>query len=231
MTTARTIIRKAMQKAGILSKTEVPPADEANDALDTLNDLFSSIANETLMTHVRSVEGFTLVAGQAEYTIGAGANFDTARPVSIPSAYIRSGNVDYPLTVVADTTYDRNASTKDIQSIPEFFFFDNGFPSAKVTLYPTPATAYQIFLRMEKPLSTLALDTVIELPPGWTLYLTYKLATLLAPEYGQQVDPEIKETANQARENIMLSVAKARTMDAVPIGSIRTGNIYTGWNR
>jgi hypothetical protein len=227
MTTARTIIRKAMQKVGILTKTEQPSADEASDALDTLNDLFGSIANETSMTSVRSVEAFPLTANQASYTIGAGGNFNTSRPTSIVSGYIRSGTIDYPLTPIADVTYDRDIPVKTTASIPEFFFFNNGFPTATVTFYPVPLAGYTAYLRMEKPLTTLTLDGTIELPPGWNQYLVYQLAVLLAPEYGVQLDPKVQEVAMQSKDNIMLTVQKARTMDAVPLDEMGAFNIYS----
>lgn len=227
MTTARTIIKRAMQKAGILTKNEVPSSDEASDALDTLNDLFASVANETSMTSVRTVEQFQLNANQGSYTLGAGGDFNTSRPTFIASGYIRSGTVDYPLAILADTTYDRNTSTKNTASIPEFFVADNGFPLINITLYPVPVNAYQIFLRLEKPLAALTLDSEIELPPGWSHYLVHELATLLQPEYGQPVDQGLKEIANQAKDNIMLTVMKNRTMDAVPVNDITGFDIYS----
>ena len=231
MTTARTIIRKAMQKAKILTKTEEPSADEAGDALDTLNDLFGSIANETSMVSVRSVESFPLVANQASYTIGAGGDFNTPRPVVIASGFVRSGSVDYPLSVIADTTYDRNIDDKDTASIPEFYFYDNAYPLGRITFYPTPLSGYTAYLRMEKPLSNLTLDSQIELPPGWNQYLVYQLAVMLAPEYGVPVDPEVKEIAASSKDAITQAVEKNRTMDAAPLGLVGGFDIYSGGYR
>ena len=227
MTTARTIIHKAFQRAGILVKTEQPSADEVADALDTLNDLFGALANKTLMKYVRSVENFPLQGGVATYTIGTGGDFNTTRPINIISGYVRIANVDYPIYPLADTQYDQLVQVKSIVSIPQSFVYDNNMPTANFTLYPVPPAAYQIFLRMEKPFTTLELDTELELPPGWNMYLTYKLAVLIAPEYGVPLPPTVAEIAREIENDIELAVAKVRSMDAQPMG-VDNFNIYTG---
>ena len=228
MTTARTLIKKAMQKAGILTKTETPSSDEASDALDTLNDLLASLANENLMVYYRATEQFSLVAGTATYTIGTGGTFNTSRPVSIVSAYYRIGDIDYPLTQISDENYDDYVDYKTLSSLSEVFTYDNGFPLGRMTLYPVPSGSWNIYIRMEKPLTSLTLDNDVELPPGWLQFLIYQLAVLLAPEYGVAIDPKIEQIANRSKYNVELAVAKNRSMDAVPMGFGRF-NIYTGW--
>jgi hypothetical protein len=227
MATARTIIRRAMQKAGILSKTEQPSSDEANDALDTLNDLLSSVGNENLMIYARLTESFTLTANQASYTIGTGGNFNTTRPLAIASGFVRIGGLDYPLYPLRDTSYDENVNIKALSNIPERYVYDNAFPLGTLTLYPVPSSAWQIFLRMEKPLTQFTLDDDVALPPGWSQFLIYQLAVLLAPEYGVPLDPKIEEIARMSKATIELQVARNRSMDTQPIGA-EPFNIYTG---
>lgn len=228
MTTARTIIRRAMQKAGILTKTEVPSSDEANDALESLNDLLSYLSNENLMIYSREEKIFPLVGGKASYTIGPGGDFDTERPMKIASAYVRIGNIDYPLYPYRDTSYDENTSLKSLQALPsQRYVYDNGFPVGTMTLYPVPTSNWNIHIRTEDELANFTLDEQVNLPPGWTQFLTYKLATMLQPEYGQPIDQNLDFIANQAKAALEISVAKNRTMDAQPVGAEQF-NIYTG---
>lgn len=228
MTTARIIIRRSMQKAGILTKTEVPSADEAQDGLDSLNGIVSILSNENLMIYTRQEKVFPLVAAKASYTIGVGGDFDTVRPMKIASAYVRIGNIDYPLYPYRDTSYDENTALKSLTALPsQRYVYDNGFPLAKITLYPVPTSNWNIHLRTEDPLAEFELDTEVDLPPGWIHFLTYELATLLQPEYGQPVSDDLKLIANQARAALEGAVAKNRTMDAQPIGAEQF-NIYTG---
>jgi hypothetical protein len=228
MTTALGIITSAMRKAGVLVKNETPSADEAMDGLEMLNDLLLSISNDSLVTYSRTVEDFTLSGGVASYTIGSGATFDTVRPIKIISAYVRIGNIDYPLSVVTDENY-ASIGIKDIGGIPEFLNYTNAFPQAVINLYPVPAAAYQIFLVTEKQLSTFTLNQTVSLPPGWRRMLVYNLALELAPEYGQQIDPRVDQIARESKAEIRAAVMAAKPMQwENGVGDEQ--NIYAGYN-
>lgn len=230
MTTARRLITKAMQKAGILTKGESPASDEANDALDSLNQMLSSWANDSLVIYARTWETFSLSGGTASYTIGSSGTFNTTRPIDIISAYVTSGGVDYQVGEITDEAYN-SITLKTVQGIPEFFNFDNAYPLAKIRLYPVPAAAYSLFLLSEKPVTSIAtLDTEITLPDGFERAIVYNLALELAPEYQQQPDPSIVKIAGESLGLIRTAAAKVRTMDAYP-STVQNDNIYTGWQR
>lgn len=228
MTTARDIIKRSMQKVGILVKGELPDDDEMNDALDSLNDLIDSLSNDSLILYSRTWETFNLVGGTVSYTIGTGDVFNTVRPMQIVDSYIKNSPINYPITVVNDETYN-SISYPQQQGIPEFLNFDNGFPDAIIRLYPVPSSNYQLFLLTEKAISEFAtLDAVVSLPPGWKRLLIYNLALELAPEYKQQPDAGIFKIAAESLGKVKLSVAKARTMDANP-SNLQVRNIFSGW--
>lgn len=230
MTTARSIIKKSMQKVGILTKSESPSDDEANDALDSLNALISSWANDSLVIYARTWESFPLVGGTSTYTIGSGGDFNTVRPMDIISTYVRVSNIDYDIAIIDDELYN-TITLKNIQGIPEWLNFDNAFPLANIRLYPVPAAAYSLFLLSEKQITSIAtLDTELDLPNGFERALVYNLAIELAPEYQQQPDPSVIGIAKEALGLIRTNVAKVRGMDAYPDG-IRGGNVYNGWTR
>lgn len=228
MTTALNIITKAMQKLGVLTKSEAPDSDEASDGLDALNDLLASWSNESMIVYERTTESFSLVAGTASYSIGSGQTFNTTLPVNIIEAHVRQGTIDYPITRITDEVY-QGISDKNTRTIPYWLNYSNGFPSATIRLYPTPAEAYSLYLTSDKPLTTLTLATTISLPPGWKRALIYNLAVDLAPEYGQQMPPELVKVARDSKANIALSVLKNRTMDAQPYGSVGGFSIYRGY--
>lgn len=228
MTTARSIIKKAMQKGGILIKNEDPADDEANDALDTLNALLDSISNDALNIYARTWETFTLVGGTVSYTIGVGGVFNTVRPMQIVDCYLKSGLIDYTMEVIPDEAYD-SITYKTLSGIPEFLNYSNDYPLGIIRLYPVPSTSYQLFLLSEKAVQTFpTLDTVMSLPNGWARYLIYALAIELAPDYNQPVDPVVVALAKDAMGKIKIGVARVRTMDAYP-RDIGIRNIYSGW--
>jgi hypothetical protein len=227
-TTANDLINSAMRKAGIITADESPTASEANDALDVLNDLFDSLSNDSLNVYSRVTESFTLSGGVAAYTIGTGADFDTARPIKIVSAYVRLGSVDYDVSLVTDEAYS-NLSVKSISGVPDAINYDNAFPQGTIKFYPVPSSSYTFFLVSEKPLSNVTLFENLSLPPGWLRYLKNALAVELAAEYGVQTPQETAIIAERALGAIRRGVARSKTMDVMNVS--KDGDIYTGWTK
>jgi len=228
MTTARYIVKKALQKIGALTKSEAPASDEASDGLDALNDMISSWSNDSLLIYARLSENFPLVSGQAEYTIGVGGNFNTAKPLQILTAFTRIGNIDYNIEVISDTEYD-GIPQKDIKnSIPDVLFYSQSEPLGKITFYPVPTTG-SVYIRTEKQLTQLpSLNTDLEFPAGWVRALIYNLALELAPEYGQPVPNDVAFIASESLNKIKTATARNKNMDAFSYeGNLE--NIYSGW--
>jgi len=225
-TTARDIITRAMQKIGVLIKSEPPSADEADDALASLNALIGSWSNDSLNIYARTWENFPLTSA-ASYTIGTGGNFNTTRPSNIVEAHVRSGSIDYPLGIVTDEAYN-SISYKNLSGIPEFLNFSNAYPLSIIRLYPID-TSQTLYILSEKAVTSFAtLDTVMSLPDGWERALIYNLAIELAPEYNQKPDPSIVKIAADALGAIRTKVAQVRTMDAFP-QNFAVRNIFSGW--
>lgn len=229
MTTALGIVTSAMRKNGVLTKGEAPSADEAADGLEMLNDLLASLSNDSLIVYARTLENFTLVGGTSSYTIGPSATFNTTRPVKVIAAYVQSGGVDYPLTVVSDESFSA-ITYKSTSGIPEFLNYSNSYPTATIKLYPSPSSAYDLYILTEKPLTAFAsLSTVVSLPPGWERMLKHNLAMEMAPEFGQQAPAEVVEIAKESKAEIKSAVMAAKKMDWNS-GIGYDGNIYTGWS-
>lgn len=229
MTTALGIITSAMRKIGVLVKGEDPSADEADDGLEMLNDLLSSISNDSMVVYARTEDALTLSAGTATYTIGTGGTFNTSRPVKIISAYVRSGSIDYNLELINDEQY-ASITLKTTGSIPQFLNYTNGYPLGTLKFYPVPSAGYTLYLLSEKELSSVTLNQTISLPPGWKRMLIYNLAMDMAAEYGQPVTPEIKLIADESKAEIRKAIMTARSM-AWETGIGSGGNIYGGWSR
>jgi hypothetical protein len=225
-TTARTIITRAMQKIGVLVKSEPPSADEADDALASLNALIASWSNDSLNVYARTWENFPLSAA-ASYTIGTGGTFNTTRPMDIIEAHVRSGSIDYPLGIITDEAYN-SISYKNLSGIPEFLNYSNAYPLSIIRLYPID-TSQTLYILSEKAVTGFAtLDTAFSLPDGWERALIYNLALELAPEYQQQPDPSVVKIAGESLGAIRTKVAQVRTMDAYP-QNFAVRNIYSGW--
>ena len=225
MTTARAIIKRAMQVGGILVKGEDPDFDEIQDALNTLNSMVSSWGNDSLIIYARTTETFPL-AGAGTYTIGPSGTFNTVRPLDIIYAYTTLGSINYNIGIIDDETF-ASIAYPSIKGIPEFLNFNNAFPLATIKLYPVDTTS-TLTLLTEKALTAFTLDTVLSLPPGWEEPLVYNLSIRLSPEYSQPIDPNVAEIARTSLGAIKIKVVQNRNMDAFP-QTLQVRNIFSGW--
>lgn len=227
-TTGLKLIKKAMQKVGILTKTENPSGDEANDALDMLNDLLSSLSNNSMLIYARKWETFTLIGGKTEYTIGPGQDFDTVRPIKVISAYSSIGSTNVPITCINDEVY-ADLVDPSIPGQSDWLNYDNGFPIGKIRFYPTAPSDYPFFLLSEKELPAFTLNDVVDLPPGWTRMLINNLAIEVAGDYDQPVPDTVSKIAAASMLEIKRAIMRARSFDCSPSRPYQ-GNVYTGWN-
>ena len=74
MTKPLDIITRAMKDIGALAAGEVPTADEAQDALDMLNDMIDQWSNESMMVFYRTEIVFNTVQNTVQYTLGPGGS-------------------------------------------------------------------------------------------------------------------------------------------------------------
>lgn len=227
MTTPRDLITRAMKKAGIVVLGETPSAEEANDAMDEMNAMISTWSTDGMLIYARSWETFPLVSGTSTYTIGTGQTFNTTRPMFINEAYIQWNTLSYPLEIITDEAYN-NIITKSFVGLPNFMNYDNGYPVGRLRFYAVPDQNYSVFLLTEKELSQYGIDDTISLPPGWEDAIVYNLAVRLAPEYGQNVSPDLVRMARDTITGIKQTVRRVRTMNAWP-NRIGIRNVYTGW--
>lgn len=95
MTTPLDLVSGALRSIGALESGEVPDADSANDALQTLNDMIAQWSNAGMLVHYTTEIVFPLVASTYQYTIGPGGTMSAVFTGSI------SGNT---LTVTAITS-------------------------------------------------------------------------------------------------------------------------------
>ena len=73
------IISRALKDIGALASGETPTPEEAQDALDMMNDMLDQWSNEDMMVYNTTEIIFPVVSGQTQYTIGPsgdiGSNF------------------------------------------------------------------------------------------------------------------------------------------------------------
>jgi hypothetical protein len=107
MTTALQLVTSSLRKLGAVAAGEAPDADEQADALAALNQIVESWNLQGLALYRRENVAYSLVPSQQVYTIGSGANFNGARPITINGAFVTRGGIDYPVEVLTQRSGTR----------------------------------------------------------------------------------------------------------------------------
>jgi len=203
--TAQDLINLAVKHIGALASGETLNPEEYTDALAELNSLIASWDVEYLNIFCMAKATYSLVGSRTTpYTIGAGASdFNTSRPISIRSANVvtASGSFTIPLKVITTEQYAQILEQDNIGEPPEFLYYDNDYPVAKLYLNPWPAAADTLELYTWEQLGQLAsLGTTFDMPPGYQHALEWNLAVALAPMFGRPVDQAtmLKATTSKA---------------------------------
>lgn len=207
--TVRELIRKSMLLGGIIASSEDMTNDEANDALNSLNDLIESWNTEGLLIYNSVREAFDLVAGTQGYLMGTGLAFNSSKPMALEGVSILSAGVEYPVRILTVDEWQA-IQQKTIQgNIPDQVYVEENAASLKFYFYNVPNdSAADAIIYSRKPISAFSsLSDTVTLPQGYSRALRYDLAIELMQEYGKAASMVIIEKTNELkgalkRENI-----------------------------
>jgi hypothetical protein len=229
----------AMEVIGATSLDEVPEASELQKCLRHCNLMLNSWSGRRLMLAATIQEGFTLVPGQRVYTIGTGGNFNTDKPISIDSAFVRdSANVDYPCYVVELEIYDSFDDKLITTARPDAIYYDAGMTqqasqAGKISCYAIPDQAYTLFINSQKYLTQLVnLTDNVTFQPIYYDCIVQNLATKIWRPMGRK-GPVPADLIHDARvamqivENSNHTLPVAR-MDMPSTGGQVNNNILSG---
>lgn len=184
-------------------------AEDANDALEVLNNMLSSFSAEGAMIFQETLETFNLVANKIAYTIGSGLDFNTTKPLEIIAATVRQGDTDYTITPYDELEYSMISQKAISGSVPRIYYYDNNFPTATIRFYPVPSAADTFTWSSRKALTSFAtLDTVFAMPEQYKAMIIYNLAEWLAPEYERSLTPEARKIAIRTKKTVIVQNEK-----------------------
>src|SRR5574343_1696912 len=148
MATAQTILNRAFRMLGVIGTGETPSAEDTADGLTALNAMLSSLSLQGMTAYRNAQETFTLVDGQASYTVGpTGTALVTVRPTKILDGFVRLNGNDYPVTLIDQTTYDGYVRKGVSTNIPDKVFYDPTLTNGTFYFYPTPNAANAFYFR------------------------------------------------------------------------------------
>jgi hypothetical protein len=172
----------ALLDLGVLRPGQVATDDILAAILRAGNQMLSAWQLDELMVFATVANIFPLAIGQASFDAG---QFTDSPTVIVAANLILNQftpTVRKPLAILTVDGW-ANITVRDIApSIPQALYYDKGYTSGTVNLWPAPDKAYQIELFAWGRLSQFAdLVTVYSFPPGYGLLIRKALALMIAP--------------------------------------------------
>lgn len=233
-TTVRKLITGALRLISVVQANETPTADDMDITLEALEGMIDSWSNDSLMIYTYNAYTFQTVAGQQEYTLGPGGDWNVERPMNIQQAkwhYTAAGiqPVDMDIYLANDAQWASIAIKSLSTSIPTVLYDNGNYPLRTISLWPIPSPSQPIILWLMQPLMNFSnLDEEVSFPPGYIRAFRYCLAVEIAPEFGKQLTPEIISIAGKAKAELksINTVTQYQTMDQ---GTRGAGGLDFNW--
>lgn len=211
MATVRTVndlLKAALTDLGVISAVETPTAEDAELALETLQDLLAEWSDGGLVIPVVVTEYFAMVVGQATYTIGESGSpsKNTVRPEKVIGAYVRSSGIDSPVNVIGDSEY-RLISQKTTSGTPDRLYPAYTAPNCTFYLYPVPDSTDSLYFTSQKTFTepntlTEALLNTTGIPRNYYNALRFNLAVDLSMKYEKQASPLLVSRAISTKTHL-----------------------------
>lgn len=238
MTTARELCTDALDEAGIIGVGQTPLAEDINKVFTRLQRMLATWQKQRWL--VPSLQRFSFVGDSSEYyTVGLGGDINIIPPSQIKGGYVVQRNtgqtpVSLPLRPIFSYEDYIRITLKSLNSLPDHFFYDNGYPLAKLYPWPVPNSTYELHFLYQSRLgfaSTIETGTITN---GGTLYTDGNYETVaLTGGSGEGAVADIVVTAGVV-SIVTLStggqgynIGDTLSVDAADIGGTGTGFVYT----
>lgn len=238
MTTARDLITLALKESGVLGVGQTALAEDMNDGYTYLRRMLATWQVKRWMVPAL-VDYHIIATGAKSYTVGPGGNFAIIpRPREIKGGYFiqlntGSNPVSLPLSpVFAYEDYIR-ITVKDLNSLPDIFFYDNAWSGGLGNIYfwPIPSNQYEMHILVQANLafpSVLGIDTVFTLPEEYEEAIHYNLAVRYCSGWTLPVRPVTQALAKAGRKLIQSNNAQIPELQ-MPAG-LRRGKAFSIYN-
>lgn len=157
--TARDFVTLALKEAGVLGIGQTANAEDINDCFTLLHRMLAQWQKRRwLVPNLIDVSA----AGNSlkSNLIGPGQYYNTLRPDKVQSAYFKQLNaqsvantVSYPLKPIYSYEDYALVQLKELNTWPQYYFYDAAYPYGNVFIWPIPTSAYEIHLILKGPIN------------------------------------------------------------------------------
>jgi hypothetical protein len=203
------LITAAIGKLGVLAQGQTPTTEDLSKGAMNLNFLVAQLRAKGIPLWARKEYTMTLTT-TSSYLIGNGQTVNTPYPLKMLDAYVENiagNNTRIPIDIIAKSEYNilpRNSSSSQPVKLAYQPFNNYG----EISIWPTPdsnvATNYRITMTYQRPFEYFISSTdTMDFPEQYYLPIVYKLAVLLAPEWGIPLEDRrllIQEAENYLKE-------------------------------
>lgn len=225
------IVLAGLRNSGIVGLGQTASSEDMNQGCSTLNDMIAQWQQRRYLVY-RLVEYSVPCNGSESYQIGPGGDISVAqRPAAINAAFARQvinanpNKIDYPLSILPSRETYSQIAMKQLQSFPEWCWYDADTPLGKLYVYPIITNQFELHVIFRQQLQTaMALTDEISLPAEYREALVYNLAIRLSANYGLPLNPTVAKLAKAALETMRTINAQVPTMNMPVI--LRSGVHY-----
>jgi hypothetical protein len=219
MDTGTSIVQGCLRKINAYQPGDQQIAPEFNDALDVINSMLDSWSTQQYAVY-GSVEnilyysGVTSAGNAYQYTIGAGGDFDVARPLRITNAFTRittqGSGYDYPIEIISKDRYVEYGLKSINYPWPTALWYNPTFPLGNIYFYGAPSAGGELHLFTDTILTALTPQGEVLMPQGYKRWLLWGGAREIASEFGAMWGPQMEKLYCEARDVI-------KSLNAQPI--------------
>ena len=196
MTTVATLITDAAYAAGVLGQDQTLSSGDSQLFLRVLQRMLDSWSNEKQMIFLNDVESFTMTAGTQAYSTALLTN---GRPVAITSLRLSLSGIDYPCEPMDQNQWN-DIAVKSVSSIPQRYYYDDGYPQATMFFYPVPYANFTVNMYCQRQLQgNLNMTDTLLMPLGYEQAIVDGLAVAVLPFFGKQATPQQVAQMKQSR--------------------------------
>ncbi len=226
----RDLITRALRVSTVIGAGEPADADDAGDALLSLNMMLDAWQAEQLFAYAIIDRTHALTQGLGTYTVGAAGTINIARPIRIAWAFSRNANgLDLPMQVIPAEVYQAIFLKSIGNNYPTALYYEPTYPLGIIHLWELPQAGLTLHFGSWEVLAEFpALATIVSVPPGYEDALTYSLAERLCVEYDKPVSQGLAKQAQMARANIQQDNLLDLRM-ACEFGGVNDQTLLPGW--